>query len=198
MTIPSGDPIADMQVVHPFLGPLMNGALSCLCEVVSTMLNPPKHCAFRVGTDVPHDFGLGVDQCCEGIAYVMLGEMFPSSEQFPRPDFVRQATGNCPPPTWALYIKFGIIRCIQVGGIDPLTDLQWNNAAVQNVADTMALAKASCCIRNWIQTEWLQGVGMSVVIERQHQNAPQGGCIERSMTMVLQIPNCECFSPEPF
>jgi hypothetical protein len=33
---------------------------------------------------------------------------------------------------------------------------------------------------------------MSVVIERQNQGTPQGGCVERSMSIVAQIVNCDC------
>ena len=185
------DPITAMQVAHPFLGPLMNAALSCLCESVSTIPNPPANCCFRVGTEVVHDLGLFEDLCCEGIAYVMLGELYPASEQFPRPDLVRQATGACAPATWAVYLKMGLIRCIPVGGVDPLSCFQWNNAAVQNVYDTMALSRAACCLRTFVVNEWDQ-IGMSVVIERQTQGNPSGGCIERSITFVTQIPNIEC------
>lgn len=181
-----------MQVAHQYLGPLMNASLACLCETVSTMPNPPQNCCFRVGTEVMADAGLFVDQCCQGIAYVMLGDFYPASEAFPEQDVVRQANSHCAPATWALYIKIGIIRCIPVGGQDPLDCDTWNQIAVQNVYDTVALARASCCIRNWVVSEWEEAIGMSVVIDRQTQGSPSGGCIERSVSIALQIPNCEC------
>lgn len=192
MTTTWPDPIAAMQVAHPYLGPLLNASLSCVCEAVNGIPNPPANCCFRVGTEVMADAGLFVDQCCEGIAYVMLGDLYPASEAFPEQDTVRQANSSCAPATWALYIKIGIIRCIPVGDQDPLSCNEWNIAAVQNVYDTTALARAACCIRNWVIREWDEAIGMSVVIDRQVQGNPSGGCVERSLSIALQIPNCEC------
>jgi len=34
--------------------------------------------------------------------------------------------------------------------------------------------------------------GMSIVIERQTQGSPNGGCVERSLTITVQMPNCDC------
>jgi hypothetical protein len=173
----------------------MNAALACLCEAVSTLPNPPANCCFRVGTEAIADAGVFEDQCCQGIAYVMLGDMYPASDAFPIQDTTRQAASNCPPLTWALYLKMGIIRCVPVGDQDPLHCNDWNAMAVQNVYDNFALARASCCLRNWVNTESTNLVGMSVVIDRITQGGIQGGCIERSLPIAVQIPNFECLCP---
>jgi hypothetical protein len=34
--------------------------------------------------------------------------------------------------------------------------------------------------------------GMSVVIDRQVQGPPLGGCIERYVNVQVQFPNCDC------
>lgn len=170
----------------------MNAALACLCETVSGIPNPPQHCCFRVGTEIIHDAGISIDQCCEGIAYVALGDMFPSAVSFPEQDIVRQANSNCAPPTWGLYLKVGIIRCIPVGGMDPLDCDSWNSAALQNIYDAAALTRTACCIRSYVTTQSTDLLGMSVVIDRQVQGNPLGGCVERFFTIAVQIPNCEC------
>lgn len=181
-----------IEAAHRYIGPLMVAARECLCTAVNAMPNPPQHCCFRVGTQVIHDAGIFTDQCCEGIAYVMLGDLFPSSESFPEQDIVRQANANCAPPTWAVYLKMGIIRCIPVGDEDPLTCTQWDEAALQNIFDTTALIDASCCFRSYVTRTSTSMVGMSVVIDRQVQGNPLGGCVERSLSIAVQIPNCEC------
>jgi hypothetical protein len=33
---------------------------------------------------------------------------------------------------------------------------------------------------------------MSIVIDRQIQGNPSGGCVERFMTLTVQFPNCDC------
>lgn len=184
--------IDDMMVAHPFIGPLMVESLSCLSNAVDLFPNAPGIRCFRAGTEVIHDAGVDIDQCCEGIAYVMLGELYPSSESFPEHDIIRQANSTCAPPTWGLQIRIGIIRCIPVGGLDPLNCDEWGAIAVQNVYDARSLAKASCCIRDYVVSNTGIFLGMSAVIDRQTQQNPLGGCIERYVGLSLQIPNCEC------
>lgn len=184
--------IDDMTAAHPIIGPLMVEALACLCERVAQIPNPPMHCCFRIGQEVIHDMGYSIDQCCEGIAYVMLGDFYPSAESFPEQDIVRQASNPCSIPSWGLILKFGIIRCIDVGGVNPTSCDSWNEMAVQNLWDTKALLRTSCCVRDYVQTSGSQLVGMSSVIDRQTQGNPLGGCVERYVTMTIQIPNCDC------
>jgi hypothetical protein len=173
-----------------YVSALMTELLACLCEQTAQQPNPPQHCCFRVGTEVAHDAGINVDLCCEGIAYVMLGDTFPSSGSFPEQDIVRQADAKCPPPTWAQVFKVGIIRCVPVGdGFNPPSCTEWNEAALQNVADSIALRRTACCFRQFIITNNEQFLGMSVVIERQSQGPIAGGCVERSMQITAQIPN---------
>jgi len=183
-----------MATADIFVGPLMLELLSCLCEQSAQAANPPGICCFRVGNEVAHDAGQDEDQCCLGIAYVALGDTWPSSGSFPEQDFVRQADAKCPPPTWAQSFKLGIIRCLpNVGdGFHPPSCTDWNAAALQNVIDAQTLRQVACCFRDFVTTNDGLFLGMSVVIERQNQGTPQGGCVERSMSIVAQIVNCDC------
>lgn len=173
-----------------FVSVLMEQLLACLCEQVALQPNPPQHCCFRVGTEIAHDAGILQDQCCEGIAYVALGDTWPSSDSFPEQDIVRQAAAHCAPPTWAQAFKVGIIRCAPTGNefLPPSCD-DWNAAARQNVIDAQTLRRVACCMRNFVVNNGDAFFGMSLVIDRQTQGNPQGGCVERSMTMTAQFPN---------
>jgi hypothetical protein len=173
-----------------FVSALMNQLLACLCEQASLQPNPPTHCCFRVGTEIAHDAGILQDQCCEGIAYVALGDTYPSSDSFPEQDIVRQASAHCAPPTWAQQFKVGIIRCIEVGNeFLPPSCTDWNAASRQNVIDAQTLRRVACCMRDYVVNNEGLFFGMSLVIERQSQGNPQGGCVERSMTLTAQFPN---------
>lgn len=174
-----------------FVSLLMDQLLRCLCEKASAQPNPPQHCCFRVGNEVAHDAGILEDLCCEGLAYVSLGGTYPSSDSFPEADIVRQANSSCAPPTWAQEFQVGIIRCVPTGNqFLPPSCEEWNAASRQNVVDAQTLRRVACCIRNFVMANELL-FGMSIVIDRQIQGTPQGGCVERSMKITIQIPNCD-------
>lgn len=169
-------------------------ALSCLQLNYPVSGFVPGQFCVRVGTSVTYDIDTMLDLCCEGLGYVLLGATYPSSDSFPEQDIVRQARAVCPPVAWAQSIQVGIVRCIptvvdDLGGMPSCDD--WNLAFQQNVADIIALRRMACCMRAWVQSQD-DLLGMSVVIERQTQGTPQGGCVERSVTISLQQPNCDC------
>lgn len=192
MPSPSASLLAQMQAIHPYIGPLMTQTLSCLCEATERYPNPPQICCYRIGNEVIHDAGIYEDECCQGIAYVSFGEMYPTGEQFPEQDIIRQANSSCVPPTWGVIFKMGIIRCVPVGDQNPITCDEWTEAALQNIYDAQALARAACCVRDYVITGEPRFTGMSIVIDRQTQGNPLGGCVERYLTFTVQIPNCEC------
>jgi hypothetical protein len=174
---------------------LMAQALVCLNEAVQLNPGTPQHIGPRVGTEVLHDLGQWSDTCCEGLAYTMLGDTYISSDSFPEQDIIRQIQGSCAPPAWAQEFQMGIVRCISAGQADgePPSDAQWAEAAVQNMYDSQSLRRAACCFRNWINASPPDlYIGMNVVINRQVQTNPNGGCVERYVTLVVQFPDVDC------
>lgn len=166
--------------------------LNCLCVAVSGNPNPPQHCCYRVGNEVAYDAAQEADLCCEGLAYVTMGDVYPSVSSFPDQDIIRQIDGNCIPASWGVEFRIGIIRCAPVGDENfPPSCADWNASFIQSAHDSQALRKAACCFRNWLSTS-TQFMGMSMVIQRQTQAGPSGGCLERVQPLVVQIPNCDC------
>lgn len=162
--------------------------LACLCAAAERRPRPPQHCCFRVGDEVAHDADMFTDLCCEGLAYVSVGEIYPVVDSFPEQSIVTQADQVCSFPSWAVNLKAGIVRCAPVG-----TDLamptcsDWNSAAFQNMYDAQSLASAVCCFKqNWLQLE----PGLSVVIGPNATTNPQGGCMERYITIQVQTTVC--------
>ena len=173
-----------------FVWPLAQQLLACLCEKTAAHEGAPTYCCYRVGTEIAHDAGQFEDLCCEGLAYVTLLDTYPSSDSFPESDVVRQANQSCAPTTWAQVFQVGIIRCVPVGNLDMGPSCtEWNAAFRQNVIDAKVLREVACCIRNFVVQNNDTFLGMSLVIDRQLQGNPQGGCIERTMKITAQFPN---------
>jgi hypothetical protein len=168
-------------------------ALACLTSVTAALPFPPGLVCYRVG-EAAHDIDQLQDLCCDGFAYVQLGDTFPSSSSFPEQDIIRQANTVCPPPAWAQALKLGIVRCVPVMGEDGSmpTCTEWTEAFQKNVVDTIALRRVACCLRQWLVGQTGPLFGMSMVIERQVQGAPLGGCVERTLNLTLQMMNCDC------
>lgn len=167
--------------------------LSCLCQAVSGNANPPMNCCLRVGDQVVHDVDLTTDLCCEGLAYVSVGDIFPVVDSFPEQSIVSQANQKCSFPSWAVNLKMGIIRCAPVGdpnNFNMPTCADWTAAALQSLVDAQSLATAACCFKeNWLILE----PGFNVVIGINSQVAPNGGCMERTVSLIAQASACpEC------
>lgn len=181
--------IAQVTSADPYLGPIMSELLMCLCEKAALAPNPPAHCAFRIGTQVPHDLGIDGDLCCEGLAYVTMGDLFPSVN-FPSPDTQRMADAVCPPVSWGVNLTASLVRCIPTAGETVITDDDWNASALQGVYDARTLLNTACCFRDYLNSSPLFNGYWSVIGNVVLSNAPLGGCIERSISFQVQTPNC--------
>lgn len=171
--------------------PIAEALLNCLCTTAASAEGAPQHCCYRVGTEPAFDADLFGDLCCEGLAYVQMGEIRPSRIA-PEEDVDRQAAG-CGILSWIVNFRVGIVRCVPTGGPngEMPSCIDWNVAAAQNFVDAHVLRVVSCCFINAV-TELNHMLGMSVVISRQTQGGVQGGCIERYFTVDVQFPNCDC------
>jgi len=169
---------------------LSNALLACLCGAITGMPagDQPRHCCFRVGTEPVHDIDLDqIDLCCEGLAYVLLRDNYPSSESFPDNDIIRQVQGSCAWPAWAVALRMGIVGCVP-----STSDCDSNNAAfLSNLSRMQAINDAVCCFREFIRTSDTFA-GFNLVIERQTQGSTSGGCTERYVNLTAQIPNLDC------
>lgn len=171
-----------------FVSQLSAALLNCLCAAITGMPEPPQHCCYRVGTEPVHDISLEqIDLCCEGLAYVLLGDVYPSSESFPDNDIVRQIQGGCAWPAWAVAFRIGIVGCVPGD-----SDCDRNNAAfMTNLHRMQAINTAVCCFRDFLRNSDTF-FGFNLVIERQTQGSTSGLCTERYVNLVAQIPNLDC------
>jgi hypothetical protein len=171
--------------------PMAELLLDCLCTVTGQLANAPGNCCLRIGSEIPADVDLFTDLCCEGLGYVSIGDIF-VSDVFPGEDSTRQAAG-CGIVSWGVNLRVGIMRCAPAGG--PNGEMpscaDWTEAALQNFVDAQALRATACCFLSALP-DLPNMSGMSVVVGRQIQANPSGGCVERYMTLDVQFPNCDC------
>lgn len=172
--------------------PVAQALLDCLCSNFALSSTPPANCCYRIGTEVGQDADLFSDLCCEGLAYVLLGDIYPSTDSFPDEDIIRQARTSCGVASWAVELRAGIMRCAPVGDAQQMpTCTDWNAAALINIEDAMLLRRTTCCFVAAIRSN-ANLLGMSVIIRRQTQGPVAGGCVDRAVTLQVQIPNCDC------
>ena len=173
-----------------YLDELAAMLLNCLCEAVQLRPEPPQHCCLRVGDQVIHDADVFTDLCCEGLAYVTVGVIYPVVDSFPEKSIVRQADQICSFPSWGVGLKAGILRCLPTGETLSMPTCEaWTQAALQNIYDAQSLASAACCFKQtWLSDE--RGMGLSIVIEDNATGSTQGGCIERAISITVQTTVC--------
>lgn len=161
--------------------PIADLLLACLCETVAVKPNPPALCCIRYGADVTQD-AFPVDICCEGLGYVLVGDMIPSSQSFPDPD---TAAAGCVGQAWAVNIELGILRCAKATDCDGFT-----TETTQHLIDRWSLVDALCCFKKrFNQTyhgalSWQPLSGASLPIE--------GNCGGATMSIVVQVPGACC------
>lgn len=167
---------------------LANAMLACLCAALAVNPNPPERCCLRVEPQIPQDLDQFTNICCEGLGYVSMADVWPSSASFPENDIVRQANAVCPPPAWGVQLKVGVLRCAP-----ETSDCEAQQAAfTQEAYDSQSIRRAMCCFRMWLNSGAdPQFLGMSFVVERQNKYV-QGGCLDRFVMTNAQFPNLEC------
>lgn len=175
--------MADTQILV-----MANAMLACLCAALNANPNPPDHCCLRVEPQIPQDLSQLTNICCEGLGYVSMADVWPSSASFPENDIVRQANAVCPPPAWGVQLKVGVLRCAP-----DTSDCDAQLAAfTQEAHDSQALRKAVCCFRAWMNSGTVpEFLGMSFVAERQNKYV-QGDCLDRFVMTSAQFQNVDC------
>lgn len=167
--------------------PLANELLTCLCTELELNPDPPAQCCLRAGPTVIHDIDAQASTdttCCPGLAYVRIGAVFPSTD-FPAPD---TRNDKCLSLSRAVELTMGVVRCIPGIGTPqgPSCD-DWTLAALHDANDIDALWKATCCFRDGDVFKTLKGRRWAI---QGSQVLQQGDCIERSMTLLVELQKC--------
>jgi CO dehydrogenase/acetyl-CoA synthase beta subunit len=88
------------------------------------------------------------------------------------------------------------MRCAPTGTDTTMPSCaEWNAAALQNMYDAESLRRAVCCFRP-IALAIPEMDGMGIVVNRMQQGPVAGGCVERWMTVQVELPG-DCCPPPP-
>lgn len=168
--------------------PMANALLTCLQTQVEANPDPVAQYCLRAGPSVIHDIDAQSSTdttCCPGLAYVRVGRIYPSSNDFPAPD---PRSDRCLSLARALELTMGVVRCVPgIGTPEGPSCADWTVAATHDADDIDAQWNAVCC---WVLTDefkTLRGRRFSIVTSDVIQ---EGDCIERFMTILVELPKC--------
>lgn len=158
--------------------------LTCLCNALATNPNPPLNCCMRVGDVVYADFNQTQDQCCEGLAYVRIARIYPSSQAFPVED---ETWTPCHPLAWAAELEMGVFRCEPQQGLSTLPSCDdWTNTAEQVANDWEAMTRALCCFTDGLAPGDVALAGVWSPLNS------GGGCTGGFMPIRVGVLGCSC------
>lgn len=166
--------------------PLLIKIMGCLQAEAVKVTTPPGNFHIRQGATFQPMADDTRDECCEGIAWVRPGPMFPS-QNFPEQD--TQPSGT-PTNQWAIQVELGIERCIPIvsnaeGNDANPTAAQWQAATQAAMDDRAALRRTICCIQAL--------VGKRKVVVGQITPLENGGiCGGEIVILTIAVEACDC------
>lgn len=143
--VPAALPPFEDRVITPVAARL----LGCLATQVALWpeLIRPRHVGLRPGAQAPIGISTSRDECCEGLAWVRLTGVVPSSTQnWPSADVVPQ--GGCGTLMLALNFEIGIVRCAPTPNASKMTSVEaWNMLSERAYLDYITMTRAICCFQ---------------------------------------------------
>lgn len=167
---------------------MANEMLACLVTELAANPDPPANACLRAGDLVIHDANAATSTdtvCCPGLAYVRVGDMYPSSN-FPDPDGGSQAgkSNGCYPVRWVVEMVMGVVRCVPgMGNPAGPTCADWTLAATHDLNDMDAMRRALCCWAPTLPKTRLWLAQTSIV-------QLTADCIERQLPVLVCVPKC--------
>ncbi len=145
---------------------LADTLLACLRQQLEINPNPPARVCLRVGAEVRQDLSEYEDECCDGLAYVKVNQIYPSMT-FPEPD---DGSVGCA-TTWVVDLEMGVFRCLPMGDEKSLpTCEEWTNATTQVAYDSAAMRAAVSCFQATLEP------GQESLVRSWTPLSSEGGC----------------------
>ena len=167
--------------------PIAEDLLACLCEAVAEGPNPPASCCLRPGVTVAQGLSEHEDECCEGLAWVRVVDIFPSGGEAGFPN-VNDDTSACSPPSFGIELEMGIYRCAPTGDHKDLpTCDDWTGTTEQILDDAASMRRAWCCFRDGYSNN-------AKIVGRWRPVTVQGGCTGGTMRVMIETYCLDCES----
>lgn len=173
-----------MPISESAAKPLAAALLACLAREMENLARPPKNISLRPGAQATINLSTRRDECCEGLAWVRVTGIVPSSTvNWPAADVVPT---NCGPQMLAVQLEMGIVRCAPTPPAEQLvTDEQWNALSELILDDYAAMYRAFCCLMDRYDTrKFLLGSWTPL--------GPDGNCIGGILPLTVSAPPCYC------
>jgi hypothetical protein len=157
--------------------------LTCLDSAIELLASPPKNIGLRPGDSVAFYASRMRDECCEGLAWVRVVSVAPSStNQWPNPDILPQ---KCNTLRYAVVLEMGIVRCAPAPGANEIPSQDaWDTLTETILDDMAAMQKAVCCFADGFNGLYLEGTWTPLSIE--------GACAGGSMNLTVSAGACNC------
>ena len=147
--------------------------LTCLEQAVADITSPPRYSSLRSGAAIALDLSQTQNECCDGLAWVRLGDEFPG---FPTQD---ENPNPCDLGVWSVELEMGVARCAPVGDIQDTPTFDEHYALARLLAeDSAAMRRALCCFKPQLLGQMQVG--------RFTKFGPEGGCVGTIATVTVQ------------
>lgn len=162
--------------------------LACLDTQVSMLLRPPRNVGLRPGAQAPIGISTSRDECCEGLAWVRLSKIVPSStNNWPSADVIPR--GGCGTQMLALTFEIGLVRCAPTPPANKMTTSEtWNTVAEDTYLDYIAMTRAICCFQEGYRYLTLVGEYTPLGVD--------GNCVGGTIEFTVAAPPCNCVDVE--
>jgi hypothetical protein len=167
------------------VAPVATELLACLDSALDELGEAkPAHVGMRVGQTVALMLSTSQDECCEGLGWVRVAQVYPSTS-FPAPDEV-PFPGFGDPERRAVVLEMGVARCAPTPPAEEIpSDDQWNELSDQILNDAAAMRKAVCCFAALDDRRlYLEGSWLPLDVE--------GGCAGGTLAIIVALRNCDC------
>jgi hypothetical protein len=169
----------------PLALPVALQVLGCFETQLQNLSQVPALIGLRTGSAAGPLIGPNIDECCQGLAWVRVVNIYPSWEAFPAPT---TTSIPCPPLAYAVVLELGAVGCFPWGsgfdGTDPPTQADWD-AGVVTVLDTAAAMRnaITCCPFS----QYPGGPPLRKVVGTWEPLAVEGGCTGGTMQVTVQV-----------
>lgn len=176
--------VATVGPVDLIATPVAEELLACFTEQLQTLPDPPKFIQMRVGQETGPLIGPGVDECCAGLAWVRVADVYPSWDSFPSQD---NTWLPCGPLAYAVVLEMGMAFCMpwsdssgSFEDADPPSTVDWAAAFATQMRDQSIMRRtAACCFR--ATQRRAVGGWTSLPVE--------GGCTGGKLTVTVSVMN---------
>lgn len=172
------------QPTDPIATPVALELLTCFTAQLNELAKPPANIQLRVGSETGPLIGPNTDECCAGLAWVRVANVYPSWDSFPSAD---NDWLPCGPLAYAVVLEMGVAFCMpwsdsdeSFDNWDPPSTADWATAFnTQMVHQTLMRRTAACC---WNPQRNRRAVGEWTPLP------VEGGCTGGKLMVTVSVP----------